>query len=99
MKPHETPSHEELARRAAELGFATSADEYRKIENRLRTLRTTLDVVRGIDVTVHEPASTPVPTPVSVPSREGVPSRSDVPVASRKNVQANSPRRRARDRR
>lgn len=49
---------EELARRAAELGFTTSPDDYRQIENRLKALLATLELVRGIDVADYEPAST-----------------------------------------
>lgn len=49
---------DELARRAAALGFNTSPDDYRKIENRLKALATTLELVRGIDVSSCEPAST-----------------------------------------
>jgi hypothetical protein len=57
MSEHEPfPSPEELARRAGELGFSTTADDYRHIENRLTVLRNVLRVVRGIDISAHEPA-------------------------------------------
>lgn len=52
------PAHDELARRAAELGFRTTADDYRRIGNRLVALRTVLDVVSSIDVSAFEPAPT-----------------------------------------
>ena len=61
--PEDTTSFEELARRASELGFKTTAEDYRLIENRLKTLQTVLDVVRGIDVEGFEPASTFAPQP------------------------------------
>jgi hypothetical protein len=49
---------EELARRAAEMGFSTTADDYRNIQNRLTALQNVLNVVRSVDVTDSEPANT-----------------------------------------
>ncbi|MBI2965548.1 MAG: hypothetical protein HYY34_05015 [Chloroflexi bacterium] len=60
-------SFEEFARRASELGFGTTAEDFRLIENRLKSLQTVLDVVRGVDVLGFEPASTFAPPPDSTP--------------------------------
>ncbi|MBI4305538.1 MAG: hypothetical protein HY678_04385 [Chloroflexi bacterium] len=56
--PTPRPSPEELARRAAELGFKSTAEDYRRLENRLGGLQATLDAVRALDVLGYEPAST-----------------------------------------
>jgi hypothetical protein len=50
------PLPDELARRAAELGFRTTAGDYSRLENRLTALRDVMRAVREIDVSAHEPA-------------------------------------------